>query len=275
MEISGELLVSSSSGLSRIYPRGWCPLRLLIANERADRRAAAERSSRNKGIRCGREGGLASVTVRGDEARVRDGESSIASRGDSFFSGRRRPADQGVRNNATGRRFTSRVGLQMLNQDAAGSSETKEGVVRQTKLQGDFNGILDKPPEATAEREWTPPEVAGTPGPSRLVHRSTPRGGGGNGTGASGSTNRVNQNLYTILDRMSAKVSSIPTSPPPPLVRTTKVSEGYISHLGYRGVGRTNWRHLMISRVAMSLQRDTLCTIAVESRVLRPTGMIV
>lgn len=223
MEISGELLVSSSSGLSRIHPRGWCPLRLLIANERANRRAAAERSSSNKGSRCGREGGLASVTVRGDKARVREGEPSIASRGDSFFSGRRRPADHGVRNNAIGRRFTSRVGLQIWNQDAAGSSETKEGVVKQTKLQGDTNGNPEKPPEEIVERERTPPEDAGMPGPSRLVYRPTPRGGGGNGTGASASTNRVDQNVHTILDCMSAKVSSIPTSPPPPLVRTAKV----------------------------------------------------
>ncbi|CAM9092692.1 unnamed protein product [Ectocarpus fasciculatus] len=206
MEISGELLVSSSSGLSRIYPRGWCPLRLLIANERADRRAAAERSSSNKGSICGREGGA-----------------SMTPRGDSFFSGRRRPADQGVRNNATGRRFTSRVqGPQILNQDTAGSNETKEGVVRQTKLQGDTIGNPDKPPEATTEREWAPPEVTGMSGPSRLVYHPTPRGGGGNGTGASESTNRVNQNVRTILDRMSGKVSSIPTSSPPPLVRTTK-----------------------------------------------------
>ncbi|CAN0094924.1 unnamed protein product [Ectocarpus sp. 12 AP-2014] len=224
MEISGELLVSSSSGLSRIHPRGWCPLRLLIANDRADRRAAAERSGSNKGIRCGREDGLASVTVRGNEARVREDESSIPSRGDSSFSGRRRPADHGVRKNATGRRFTSRVGLQILNQDAAGSSETKDGVVRQTKLQGDTNGNPDKPPDEIVEGEWTPPEDAGMPGPSRLVYGPTPRGGGGKGTGASASTNRVDQNVHTILDCMSAKVSSIPTSPPPPLVRTAKDS---------------------------------------------------
>ncbi|CAM9370794.1 unnamed protein product [Ectocarpus sp. 6 AP-2014] len=224
MEISGELLVSSSSGLSRIDPRGWCPLRLLIANERADRRAAAGPSSSNKGSRCGREGVLASVTVRGDEARVREDESSIVSRGDSFFSGRRRPADHGVRNNATGRRFTSRVGLQILNQDAAGSRETKEGIVKQTKIQGDTNGNPDKPPEEIVEREWTPPEDAGTPAPSRLVYRPTPRSGGGNGTGASASTNRVDQNVHTILDCMSAKVSSTPTSPPPPLMRTAKFS---------------------------------------------------
>ncbi|CAM9318987.1 unnamed protein product, partial [Hapterophycus canaliculatus] len=50
MEVSGELLISSSSGMSRIPPCQWCPLRLLVANERDDRKAAAL-SSNNSGRR--------------------------------------------------------------------------------------------------------------------------------------------------------------------------------------------------------------------------------
>lgn len=224
MEVSGELLVSSSSGLCSIPSCRWCPSSLLVANERADRRAAAARTS--SGSSSGSDGiphqvpsatptsgeGFASMTTQADGTTA--GERGIrvhenASVAPHALTLDRRPPRAGEGCNSAGDRKINREEAQALAGNINGENERTCAT----------RNIEEEPSRATDHREGTPPVGAGVgdepevPAPCRLTSYLTPRK-------ASGSHD---WREFSILDRMNAKFSSMPTSPPPPTMPTTKV----------------------------------------------------
>lgn len=243
MEVSGVLLVSSSSGMSRIPPCRWCPRSLLVAKERANRRAeAATTTTTITSVVNSRDGlalnttataseeGFVPVMVRDDDnadggigiVTVRESESvvphELSSRRQGHVGLKVYNAGRGC--GGAGGRPLTREEVQTSNGDSEGENETRRNI-RSKRRSGDVGGKKGVPSEAIAEREWTPQAVAGVgdvpeiPPPIRSKSCVTPREGGSIG----------DRNKISILDHMSAKFSSMPTSPPPPNVLPTKVRQ--------------------------------------------------
>lgn len=234
MEVSGDLLVSSLSGLCCIPPSRWCPLRLLVANERVDRRAAAATgisSSRTSSSDHVSRQVLRSATHTSGEGfapmmmhakGTAAGKSSVR----VHVSGStlcKRPRHAGEGCGGAGDRQLNRDGAHALDGNINDKSETMCASRRSRGFVGEVGGDGEEPSGSNDEQECTPPAVAGVedgpggPAPSPLKGRLTPRKASASG----------DRRKFSILDRMVAKVSCMPTSPPPPTSRTTKV--GYWS----------------------------------------------
>lgn len=247
MEVSGDLLVSSSSGMCCIPPSRWCPLRLLVAKERADRRAAAAAASSRSSSRSRSSGdgvsrqalgatpipthgeGFASTTMMQangttvSERGVRAHGSESAAPHELTLS-KQRSWHAGEGRGGPGDRQLRREGVQVLDGDIRinGKNDALLATRKSRGRAGDIGGDEEEPSEANDDRGCTSPAVAGAgdgpeiPAPSRLKGYLTPRKATGRDPGD-------DRRKFSILDRMKAKFSSMPTSPPPPTPRTTKV----------------------------------------------------
>lgn len=236
MEVSGELLVSSSSGMSRIPLCQWCPLRLLIANEREDRRVAATSSSGSANSASPRRAPDTTTElspVMTGEAAASEGESNpgvrIGPNPQPTVSNRRcrgaeheeRKVGGGASGILDGGRPTSWEEGKAWDSYGNGLRGTEQGISSGSPA-SDFGGKGDPRSAENAEREWTKPEAADVSTPLRWRKHSRPRGGGCSGAGASISPKREGHERTNILDRMNVKFSSLPMSPPPS-VRAAKV----------------------------------------------------
>lgn len=135
---------------------------------------------------------------------------------ESTFSKRPRHAGEGSGN----------VGDRHLDRDVNAKNQTTHATSRSRGPKGD-NGEEEEekeekdeePSGSTDEQECTPPAFAGVGDEPEVLyscrmksHLTTGRARGPEG-----------RKTFSILDRMNAKFSSMPTSPPPPTSRSTKV----------------------------------------------------
>lgn len=207
MEISGELLVSSSSGLCCLPPCRWCPLKLLIAKERAERRAPSPskvspyRSSGNAST------GASRVLTAVDPTSKERSE-SIADRAGATATntGPQVPKAGGGCGDAE---------LGPLRRCSEADDETMRAGGRSVRRTGDVGWKGDGRTRAVSEQGCTSPTGAGVGdahAPFRLNDCLAPREDGGVG----------DCSKLSILDRMSSKVLSITGSPPPQSTRAAK-----------------------------------------------------
>lgn len=253
MEISGELLVSFPSGLCCLPPCRWCPLKLLIAKERAERRAAAPRGTgggSGTGDGSGGDGGGGSGSTSTGVSRVRttvaprsnERLESITPRADTTATSERQKGPVSPTELALSSRPRWRTepqvpeadgecgdaGLRGRQQELGSLSgwrgeaddEAMRAGRRSVRRTGDFGWKEEGRTGAAAEQGCTPPTGAAGVGNAYDPFRSNgflaPREDGGAG----------DQNKPSILDRMRSKVLSMPGSPPPPSTRATEVRNG-------------------------------------------------
>ncbi|CAN0157448.1 unnamed protein product [Scytosiphon promiscuus] len=193
MEVSAELLVSSSSGMSRIPPCQWCPRRLLVANERREGTPGAQLKA-----------WLQHVVPSSRRRHVEHKDREVGGSSDSLRDCRSTGQEQAQiwRNTITG-------------------SHGKGRVISNRKGANDCGWEQDRRSGAVAGQEGTPLKTADSSAPSRLQKLSPPKGGDGSLKGTCISPKRAYHEKISILDRMSAKFTSMPASPPPSL-RATK-----------------------------------------------------
>jgi len=215
MEISGELLVSSSSGLCCLPPCRWCPLKLLIAKERAERRAPSPskvspyRSSGNAST------GASRVLTAVDPTSKERSE-SIADRAGATATntGPQVPKAGGGRGYIGDHRRQREPGQLIGRREV--DNETLRAGRRSGRLVGDVGWKEKERTRAAAEQGPGDAAVGESPATFRLSGWLAPRAGGC----------VRDRNKLSILDRMSSKVLSMPGSPPPPTTRATKVRNG-------------------------------------------------
>eukprot|EP00752_Nemacystus_decipiens_P003016 g2797.t1 len=267
MEVSGDLLVSSSSGMCCIPPSRWCPLKLLVAKERADRRAAAAAASTTNSDGVSRRAlggtptpasgeGFASTrmaqadgTITSERGvRVHGGESATLH---ELSSSKRRPQQAGDGCGGASDRDVNRKGIQEFDGNINGKHEALRAARRSREHAGDTSRDEEEPSAPNDEHEFPPPTaVAGVrdgaelPATSRFKSHLAPREAGGRDPG--------DRRKFSILDRMKAKLSRMPTSPPPPTPRTTKCPTGTPAQGTYAG-GRSG-----ASSPALAQVPDTL-----------------
>jgi len=231
MEISGELLVSFSSGLCCLPTCRWCPLKLLIAIERAERREATP-----SGTGSGSGSGNTSTGASGVRTTVAPLFESIAAQADATATGEReegplaptefmlkRPpwrAEPQVPKAGGGRGYIGdhrrqREPGQLIGRREV-DNETLRAGRRSGRLAGDVGWKEKERTRAAAEQGPGDAAVGEAPATFRLSGWLAPRAGGCVG----------DRNKLSILDRMSSKVLSMPGSPPPPTTRATKVRNG-------------------------------------------------
>lgn len=116
----------------------------------------------------------------------------------------KRPRNAGEGCGGAGDHQLNREGVQALDGDVInGENETTRATRRSSGFVEDFGG----------EEEELLGDAHEVPAPYRLQSHLTPRKANGMG----------DRRKFSILDRMNAKFSSMPTSPPPLTTRTTKV----------------------------------------------------
>lgn len=231
-EVSGVLLVSSSSGMSSIPSRRWCPQSLLVAKERANRRAAAASSSSgsnaNSRARQAPKATIVSVVLDDgkdiggcDSVQMRENESAVVLH--ELLNRRQARVELKAYNSGTGcggagDHQLTREGARTPNGD--GMNETRPNTGRDQS--GNVEGKGGMPSDSIAERERIPQaftrvgDIPVISSPIRSQRCGILRE----------SDNIENRNRPTILDLMSAKFSSLRTSSPLPNVLPMKVRRG-------------------------------------------------
>lgn len=234
-EVSGELVVSSPSGMSRIPSPRWCPQSLLVAKERANRRPAAASSSgggsnvNNRACQAPTTTIVPVVLADGnaivgcDSVHVQEGESSVVPH--ESLSKRQEHVELKADNSCTG---CGGAGVHQLSREGArtpngdGENEARRSISRDRSEDDVEKGGMSSEAIAEQERIPLPPTRVGD-----VPMISSPIRSQRCGT-LTESDNIENRNRTTILDIMSAKFSSLPTSLPPPYVLPTKVRQGKI-----------------------------------------------